>query len=256
MPEPVKIDIVNSVAVITLNRPESRNSLSREVREALITALRVIAQQDDVLVVVLTGSGKAFCAGLDLKELKQDNTPIQSDGMGGKSPVLSALRECPKPIIGTINGYAVTGGFELALACNFLYAAESAQFADTHALVGLMPGWGAFAETSSPDQHQSRQRNQFLGQLFSADDALAWGLVNRVFPDDELLKKTREVAEQISEADPETLRRIRRVMNEGWEMPLGDALKMECKVAGQFNSTVSLDQMNNRLAQLKARSKR
>lgn len=252
----VKLEVQECIAVITLNRPEFRNSLSHGMREALIETMRRVSQQDDVHVVILTGSGKAFCAGLDLKELQQARVPIQPDGMGVDSPVMKAFRDCPKPIIGAINGYAITGGFELALACDFLYAAESAQFADTHALVGLLPGWGLSQKLPRLIGINRAREISFSGRMVSAADAMAWGLVNRVWPDAELLEKTHEIAEQIAASDPTTLARIRSVMSTGWEMPLRQALQMESEEAGQFNSAVSLKQMNERLAQLKARNKR
>ncbi len=252
---PVNVEVSECIAVITLNRPEFRNSLSGEVRAAHIDAIRFVSQDANVHVVILTGSGKAFCAGLDLKELQHDNTVLQPDGMGVDSPVMKAFRDCPKPIIGAINGYAITGGFELALACDFLYAAESATFADTHALVGLMPGWGLSQKLPRLVGINRAREISFSGTFVSATDAMAWGLVNQVVPNDELMVRTRQAAEQISLADPATLAKIRRVMNYGWEQTLHDALELECKEAGQFNSAASVEQMNDRLAQLKARSR-
>lgn len=251
----VCVDIQSHIAVLTLNRPDSRNALSRGMREAIIDALRSVSQQTSVHVIVLTGVGKAFCAGLDLKELQQDNAPIHPVGMGIDSPVVKAFRDCPRPIIGAINGYAVTGGFELALTCDFLYAAESAQFADTHALVGILPGWGLSQKLPRLVGINRAREISFTGKFFSAADAMAWGLVNGVFPDDQLMPKTLQVAQHIAAADPETLSRIRRVMNDGWEMTLRDGLAMEAETAGAFNSALSLNQMDERLNQLRERSR-
>ena len=140
-PSLVLVDIDGTVACVTLNRPEALNALSRALMSELARTLVALGERDDVDVIVLTGAGRAFCVGLDLKELGGEVSPSQplDADETNVSDAIAALRQ---PVIGAINGYAITGGFELALACDFLYAAESAQFADTHARVGIVPGWG------------------------------------------------------------------------------------------------------------------
>ena len=142
----VLFEVSERIATITLNRPEARNALSSEVLRLLPQRMREANERDDVDVIVLTGTDPAFCAGLDLRELGStagnlgsgsgaDGRP-NSDGVRGPFPMVD------KPLIGAINGVAVTGGFELALNCDFLVASEYAKFGDTHARVGVMPGWG------------------------------------------------------------------------------------------------------------------
>ena len=126
------------VTTVTMNRPEALNALSAELRNQLAEVFNDLAQDEATEVVVFTGAGRAFTVGLDLKELggeKAAETVINKD-LG------KAMLNVNKPIIGAINGYAITGGFELALMCDFMIASEDAKFADTHARVGVVPGWG------------------------------------------------------------------------------------------------------------------
>jgi enoyl-CoA hydratase len=134
----VLCDVSERIATITLNRPEARNALSSEVLRLLPQRLREVDADDAVDVIILTGTDPAFCAGLDLKELGSTGANLGAGGGGGRGP----FPELAKPIIGAVNGPAITGGFELALACDFLVASDRARFGDTHARVGVMPGWG------------------------------------------------------------------------------------------------------------------
>ena len=251
----LQLAISEQIAVITLNRPAARNALSLTMRDSIVTTLNSLSQDCDVRVIILTGAGKAFCAGLDLKELQSIGHPMKPTAVGMESPVVKAFRDCPKPIIGAINGYAITGGFELALACDFLYAAESAQFADTHARVGLVPGWGLSQKLPRLIGINRAREMSFSGNFISARDAESWGLVNRVFPDSELMDQAMKIAAQIAETRPDTLDRIRQMMNSGWEMTLGDGLRMEGENAGQHNSQTGMGEMGERLSELKERSK-
>ena len=133
------------VTRITLNRPEAMNALSKALRSALRDAMVALDQDPDVSVVVLTGAGeRAFTAGLDLKELGGDPDAMSAaNDQDARSNPVRAVETCRKPVIGAINGVAITGGFELALACDVLIASENARFADTHARIGIMPGWAS-----------------------------------------------------------------------------------------------------------------
>jgi enoyl-CoA hydratase len=137
--EPLLIEVTDGVALLTLNRPMSLNALNRLLRESLVAALRRMDEREDVRVIILTGTGRAFCAGLDVKEIgRSGNNVTDSVGSADIGGTIGALRT---PIIAAINGLAVTGGFEITLACDMVFAAESAYFQDTHAKIGLLPGW-------------------------------------------------------------------------------------------------------------------
>lgn len=124
-------------ACLTLNRPQAMNALSLALRRALVRTLDTLAQDDSVRVLILTGAGRAFCAGLDLREI--DPGAITGDA---GTDVATALANFPRPVIGAVNGAAITGGLEVALACDLLIASSEARFADTHARIGVIPGWG------------------------------------------------------------------------------------------------------------------
>jgi enoyl-CoA hydratase len=189
MTDPVLlIDTTDRVRTLTLNRPKSRNALSRELRTTFFTALRDAEADDDVDVVILTGADPVFCAGLDLKELG-DSTELPDI-----SPKWPAMR---KPVIGAINGAAVTGGLEFALYCDILIASERASFADTHARVGLLPTWGLSVRLPQKVGIGMARRMSLTGDYLSADDALRAGLVTQVVSHDDLLPTARSIAASI-----------------------------------------------------------
>jgi enoyl-CoA hydratase len=189
MTDPVLlIDTTDRVRTLTLNRPKSRNALSRELRTTFFAALRDAEVDDDVDVVILTGADPVFCAGLDLKELG-DSTELPDI-----SPKWPAMR---KPVIGAINGAAVTGGLEFALYCDILIASEKASFADTHARVGLLPTWGLSVRLPQKVGIGMARRMSLTGDYLSAGDALRAGLVTEVVPHDDLLPAARTIAASI-----------------------------------------------------------
>ncbi|QFU75959.1 enoyl-CoA hydratase [Halioglobus maricola] len=243
------------VALIELNRPESFNALSVALLNGLIEALGRVDADDSIVAVVLTGRGKAFTVGVDLKELSGGNGLMSEGNMGPGSRVMTAFSQCRKPIVGAVNGFAVTGGFEIALACDFLYAAESAKFADTHARVGLIPGWGLSQKLPRLVGINRAREISFTGDYFSAAQGMEWGLVNKVCPDNELLSQALDTAHQIATCLPEALCEIKAMMNEGWESSLGDALEMEGDRSNRYNDAIDVSAMGERLAALKQRAR-
>jgi enoyl-CoA hydratase len=186
------IETADRIRTLTLNRPHVRNALSMELRDRLFPALRDADADDDVDVVILTGTDPAFCAGVDLKEI--------AGGLQGSSgiPDLSpAWPPMSKPVIGAINGVAVTGGFEIALCCDILIASENARFADTHARVGLLPSWGMSVRLPQAVGRGLAHRMSLTGDYLGASDALRVGLVTEVVPHDELLDTARSIAASI-----------------------------------------------------------
>ena len=182
------IDTQDRIRTLTLNRPQSRNALSSALRTQFFQALRDAEVDDDVDVVIFTGTDPVFCAGLDLKELGG------STDLPDISPKWPAMT---KPVIGAINGAAVTGGLELALYCDILIASENARFADTHARVGLLPTWGLSVRLPQKVGVGMARRMSMTGDYLSAADALRAGLVTEVVPHDELLPAARRVAASI-----------------------------------------------------------
>lgn len=182
------IETADRVRTLTLNRPQSRNALSLALRTQLFAALRAAESDADVDVVILTGADPVFCAGLDLKELG-DTTELPDI-----SPKWPAMRT---PVIGAINGAAVTGGLEIALYCDVLIASEQARFADTHARVGLLPTWGLSVRLPQKVGVAMARRMSLTGDYLSAADALRTGLVTEVVAHDDLLPAARRIAASI-----------------------------------------------------------
>jgi enoyl-CoA hydratase len=182
------IDTQDRVRTLTLNRPQARNALSSELRRRFFQALRDAEADDDVDVVILTGADPVFCAGLDLKELGDSS---QLPDISPQWPPMA------KPVIGAINGAAVTGGLEFALYCDILIASEQARFADTHARVGLLPTWGLSVRLPQKVGVGLARRMSLTGDYLSAADALRAGLVTEVVPHEDLLPTARKVAASI-----------------------------------------------------------
>jgi enoyl-CoA hydratase len=182
------IETSDRIRTLTLNRPQSRNALSSALRRRFFGALADAQADDAVDVVILTGADPVFCAGLDLKELG-DTTELPD--ISPRWPAMS------KPVIGAINGAAVTGGLELALYCDVLIASEHARFADTHARVGLLPTWGLSVRLPQKVGVGMARRMSLTGDYLSADDALRAGLVTEVVPHEQLLPTARAVATSI-----------------------------------------------------------
>ncbi len=252
--QPIIVEYHGNVALITLNRPEAYNALNHDLSTAIVRTFDELATNASVHVIVLTGAGKAFCAGVDLKELTANPGVLKEGGMGTDSPMVKALRNCGKPIIGAINGAAVTGGFELALACDFLYAATNARFADTHARVGLLPGWGLSQKLGRLIGINRAREASLTGNFIDAETAMAWGLVNKLCSPDTLIEDTLAAAQQIAESNPQTISAMRSLMNDGDLLALGDALELEGARGIAYMEQADFSQMESRLQALRNRA--
>ncbi len=214
MTDVVLLEISDRIATVTLNRPDARNALSTEVLRLFPALMREADGRDDVDVVILTGADPAFCAGLDLKELGSSGRNLGAVG-GSTEGSATELARGPfpamtKPVIGAINGVAVTGGFELALNCDFLVASEHAKFGDTHARVGVMPGWGLTVLLPQAIGVRRAREMSFTGNFLSAHEALQLGLVNHVVAHVDLMQTARRLARDIAGNDQAGVRQIRR----------------------------------------------
>lgn len=192
---------IGHVALLRLNRPEARNALNAELRTALRSALAALALDDDVRAVVLTGNGTAFCAGLDLVELEASGD-LDLGGTHADGSPNQPWDPFPKPLVGAINGPAVTGGLEVALTCDFLVGSEAACFADTHGRVGVMPGWGLSVLLPLVVGRGVARRMSLTGDYLFAQEALTRGLLTEVVPAGELVDAAVRVATTIAANDP------------------------------------------------------
>src|SRR5712675_639026 len=231
------------VRTLTLNRPQARNALSTELRNGFFAALRDAEVDDDVDVVILTGTDPVFCAGLDLKELGD------SAELPDISPQWPPMN---KPVIGAINGAAVTGGLEFALYCDIVIASEQARFADTHARVGLLPTWGLSVRLPQKVGVGLARRMSLTGDYLSAADGLRAGLVTEVVPHNELLPTARRVAASIVGNNHNAVRALLASYHRIDDAATSEGLAIEAQSASQWMRSASGDDIAaNRDAVLK-----
>lgn len=242
MSEPVLLEERDgSVAILTLNRPDRMNALSRELRRVLAETVTRLEADPDIHILILTGAGeRAFTAGLDLKELGEsaDSALASVDDPDLVDPV-RALDRFSGPIIGAVNGVAITGGFEVALACDMLIASTNARFADTHARVGIVPGWGLSQKLSRIIGPMRAKELSFTGNFLPADRAYDWGLVNRVVAPDDLMTTCRNLAADMATIDPGFLKRYRRLIDEGYATTFTAGMDLEREASQAANAAVS-----------------
>jgi enoyl-CoA hydratase len=228
--EVVLTEVADRVATITINRPDQRNALNRAVRSALPRAITECDERDDVDVLILTGADPAFSAGVDLKEFGAGEV-AQGEGFDGRLPFRGALPPHTKPLIGAVNGVAVTGGFEVALNCDFLIASELARFADTHARVGVMPGWGLTVLLAQRIGVARAKELSVTGNYLDAATAYEWGLVNHVVPHDELLPFCRKLAADVVSNDQMGVRQMLATYNEVTGTTVEEGWKIEARIS-------------------------
>jgi enoyl-CoA hydratase len=257
MTDPVLLsDRRDGVLTLTLNRPAAMNALSRELRRALIAAFTSLAHDAETGVVILTGAGRAFSAGLDLKELggETSSSPDVTEAVA-TGDLIETMSRCDRPIIGAINGVAVTGGFELALACDVLIASTEARFADTHARVGIMPGWGLSQKLSRLIGISRAKELSLTGNYCSAEQACAWGLVNRVVSPAELLPACRALAADMLSCDREVMLAYKRVIDDGYAATFADGLRIEKARNREHAASVTPEKIAARRALVQARGR-
>lgn len=227
------------IAQVTINRPKSLNSLTKPMMTDLARAFRSLDADESVRVVIMCGSGRAFCSGVDLTAaadvFKGDLKDVEAD------PV-AQMERCRKPIVGAVNGFAVTAGFEIALACDVLVAAKGAKFIDTHARFGIFPSWGLSQKLSRIIGPNKAREVSLTAMPLTAEQAERWGLVNHLVDESELLKKAREVAEAILKNNQDLVLRYKSVINDGLKLDLGHALILEKERAHEYYDGMTKEQ--------------
>jgi enoyl-CoA hydratase len=209
----VLVEVADSVALVTLNRPARRNALNAALYRRIPEVLSELDRDATVAVTILTGADPAFCAGVDLKEFG-DMSRKPAEPAGGRTSWRGFLPALVNPVIGAINGPCITGGLELALACDFLVASERARFADTHAMVGVMPGDGLTVRLPEAVGVRRAKEMSLTGNLIDAPTARAWGLVNHVVAHADLLPFCRDLAAAVAANDQAGVRRMLATYNE------------------------------------------
>jgi enoyl-CoA hydratase len=205
MDEPVVLLAMDGpVATITLNRPRARNAISSELLVRLGEAMAAIEASDEICAAILTGADPAFCAGVDLRELGRETSVLRATPSGSNSP----WPPVSKPVIAAVNGPAVTGGLELVLNCDIVICSERAVFADTHARVGVLPGWGLSVLLPLAVGRSRARQMSFTGDFLPAAQALTAGLVSEVVRHENLLGRAREIAGAIVGNDARAVRAL------------------------------------------------
>ncbi|MES2250578.1 MAG: enoyl-CoA hydratase [Pseudomonadota bacterium] len=237
-------------ACLTLNRPQAMNALSLALRRALVRTLDTLAQDDSVRVLVLTGAGRAFCAGLDLREI--DPGAITGDT---GTDVATALANFPRPVIGAVNGAAITGGLEVALACDLLIASSEARFADTHARIGVIPGWGLSQRLSRLIGIARAKEMAFSGNFVGAEQAERWGLVNRVTAPEQLMPQALALAADIASALPEMLPIYKRLIDDGHARSFAEGMALEQAATRDWAASLTPEVLRARREAVQARGR-
>lgn len=233
----VVVDIQGRVATVTINRPDKLNALNAQVRHDFVAALHELARNEAVRVIIVTGAGdKAFVAGADIKEFAGRTGYDQfrvTKGFG----IFEAPEWCPKPVIAAVNGFALGGGCELAMACDIRIASDTAKLGQPEINLGILPGGGGTQRLPRLVGLGTAYKLLYSGELVGADEALRIGLVDEVVPHDTLMTRVRELAGQIAEKSPAALQFIKEAVRASVRMPLDEGVRLETALFGLAFST-------------------
>jgi 2-(1,2-epoxy-1,2-dihydrophenyl)acetyl-CoA isomerase len=233
----IRQEVADGVATLTLNRPESLNALNSQMRRELLAALKAIGRDDAVRAVILTGEGRGFCSGADLRggdDERNFRTVLERE----YNPLIRALRELPKPVIAAVNGVAAGAGVSLALACDLVYAAEEATFIQAFVRIGLVPDSGSTrALVRTVGRHRAAQLI-FTGEPLPAAEAHAAGLVNVMLPGAEIMDAARDAATRLAQAPTRAIAYAKRQINAAEDATLEQILALEAQLQDLAGRTV------------------
>lgn len=225
------------VSTLTINRPDKLNALSQEVLSDLRTAIGALAAKHDVRAAVLTGTGKAFVAGADIAAMK-DMTEAEGREFGALGHrVFAAIENLHCPVIAAVNGFALGGGCELALACDFIYASSKAKFGQPEVNLGIIPGFGGTQRLPRRVRSAAARELIYTGKMIGAEEALRLGLANAVFEPDALLAAAAATAADIATKGPLAVAAAKRLIRDGADLPLPDANRLEQLAFGEAFKT-------------------
>ena len=226
--ENIIFEIKNNIAVITINRPKSLNALNANVLNEMFLAFEEVAANPDIRVLILTGSGeKAFVAGADIAELAELNTLQAKHFVLNGHKTMAALGDLSIPVIAAVNGFALGGGLELALSCDFIYASDNAKFGLPEITLGLIPGFGGTQRLSRIIGKNLAKELIFTGKMISAQKALQMGFLNKVVSPDQLMDETFKTAEVIATKGRVSLNAAKQTINQGLDVDLATGCKIE-----------------------------
>ena len=233
------------VGTITLNRPERLNAISYETNDELTELLGEIEKSDEIKVVIITGEGRAFCAGADIKAIQEDPDKYSFIGLGKDLPMFNKLADLPKPTVAAINGPANGGGLEVALACDFRIAAENASFGLGEIKIGVLPMGGGTVRLPRLVGIAKAKEMILLGEIIDAQEAYKIGLVNKIVPLESLITECEELANALASRPAVAVRVGKSCIDIGMNMSRFDALEYEVKsVATLWNTEDRTEGMN------------
>lgn len=235
----IDFKIEDNIATITLNRPEAMNSIDPETRAELHEIWHRLATDEDIRVAILTGTGdRAFCTGSDLKKTPPPEESFAQlfFGMAGRDHLLTGM-EFDIPIIAAVNGYAMGGGLELALACDIRIASDNARFGLSEVRVGSLPGAGGSQRLPRAIRQSDAMLMMLTGDPVDAAEALRMGLISRVVPQDALLDEADAIARRIAANAPLSVKAVKRMVRDGSDMPLPAAIQFERLAWGALRDT-------------------
>lgn len=225
------VERLGSVLVARMHRPGELNALDPGLVQELDAMVAGAESDDELRIVVLTGVGRAFCPGADLKFMNQASPEVISRFLDDVMRLFNRLEELPKPVIAAVNGLALAGGLELVLCCDLVIAAQSARMGDAHSKYGLMPTGGASIRLPRRIGITRAKYLLYTGELVSSSDLLTAGLVNRVVPDEDLERQAFELAASLADRSPLALRRMKLLVRDGAEQPVASGIRLESLVS-------------------------
>jgi enoyl-CoA hydratase len=223
-----------NIAVITFNRPEAMNALNNQTRSEFGAAVAGVAADDEIKVLILTGSGKSFVAGSDIKEFNK-TTPFAAHNIQRLGEMVEKLE---KPVIAAVNGFCLGGGCEIAMGCDIIIASEKAKFGQTEINIGIIPGGGGTQRLPRLIGACRAKELIFTGDIIRADEADRLGLVNRVVPMDELMSTAKEMAGKIAAKSAAALKLAKTAINRGMQTNLESGLRYEYEL---YSLSLSLE---------------
>ena len=227
--ETITVAHEEGIAVLTLNRPDKLNALNELLLVEFRGAILALSQDRTVRALIVTGAGKAFAAGADIAAMSDMPTTIAKAFADAGHAVGDALESAPFPSIAAVNGFALGGGCELAMACDFIYASDKAKFGQPEVNLGVIPGFGGTQRLARRVGLGKARELCYTGDVIGAEEALRIGLVNAVYPLDELLPAAREVAKKIATKGPLAIAQCKRVIGRGADLPLERASELEAQ---------------------------
>ena len=221
-------DIAGPIATITINRPKALNALNTEVLNELCHAVDATSANEAIRALILTGSGeKAFVAGADITELAELNALSAKQFVANGHKTMAALQNLSIPVIAAVNGFALGGGLELALSCDFIYASENAKFGLPEITLGLIPGFGGTQRLARLIGKNRAKEMIFTGKMIASEEAAQMGFVNRVVPAEELMASAQKTASAMASKGKVSLNMAKQIINQGLDVDLATGCKME-----------------------------